>query len=153
MRWTPASISARVVACLLSTEPMPPIEPRGLPRGRLLGTLLGLFSTVFDEFKRDLVLMPLELCGGGFVTLTSALFLRDAFDFFCVFSTFFFIGVSGLSFFGTSSCPLSHLEPPALGSVRLFVCPLLVSFRGVCGLKRYISEFTVFVTRFDCCSL
>ena len=134
MLCTPASISARVVACLLSTEPIPPIDPRGLPRGRLFGGFLGLFSANFDEFKRDLVLMPLELCGGGFVALVSALFFRDALDFFCVFSTAFFIGVSDLSFLSflrTSSWPLSLLEPPALGSVRLFVCPLLVSFRGV----------------------
>ena len=137
MRWTPASISARVVACLLSTEPIPPIEPRGLPRGRLFGRFLGLFSAAFDEFNefnRDLVFMPLELCGGGFVALVSTLFFRDALDFFCVFSTFFFIGVSDLSvlsFLRTSSWPLSFLEPPALGSVRLFVCPPLVSFREV----------------------
>ena len=134
MRWSPASISARVVACLLSTEPIPPIDPHGLPRGRLFGRFLGLFSTDFVEFNRDLVLMPLEFCGGGFDALVSTLFFRDALDFFCAFSTFFFIGVSGLSvlsFLRTSSRPLSFLEPPALGSVRLFVCPPLVSFREV----------------------
>ena len=134
MRWSPASISARVVACLLSTEPIPPIDPRGLPRGRLFGRFLGLFSTDFVEFNRDLVLMPLEFCGGRFDALVSTLFFRDALDFFCAFSTFFFIGVSDLSvlsFLRTSSRPLSFLEPPALGSVRLFVCPPLVSFREV----------------------
>ena len=148
MRWTPASISARVVACLLSTEPIPPIEPRGLPRGRLFGRFLGLFSAAFDEFSRDLVLMPLEFCGGGFVALVSTSFFRDALDFFCVFSTFFFIGVSDLSFLsllGTSSWSLSFLEPPALGSVRLFVCPLLVSFRGVVrfGALHFKSYYSV----------
>ena len=103
---------------------MPPIEPGGLPRGRLLG----LFSTVFVEFKRDLVLMPLELCGGEY-TFASLFFLRDALSFFCVFSASLSTSVFALSLLGpASSWSLSFLEPPALGSVRLFVCPFLVSF-------------------------
>ena len=124
---------------------MPPIEPGGLPRGRLLG----LFSTAFVEFKRDLVLMPLELCGGG-CTFASTFFFRDALGCFCVFSAFLFTTVSVLSFLGpASSWSLSFLEPPALGSVRLLVCPLLVSFRELSG--RHMFKFVLFPSSVGCC--
>ena len=124
---------------------MPPIEPGGLPRGRLLG----LFSAAFVEFKRDLVLMPLELCGGEY-TFASAFFLRDALSCFCVFSAFLFTTVFDLSLLGpASSWSLSFLEPPALGSVRLLVCPLLVSFRELSG--RHMFKFVLFPSSVGCC--
>ena len=124
---------------------MPPIEPGGLPRGRLLG----LFSAAFVEFKRDLVLMPLELCGGEY-TFASAFFLRDALSCFCVFSAFLFTTVFDLSLLGpASSWSLSFLEPPALGSVRLLVCPLLVSFCDLYG--RHMFKFILFPSSVGCC--
>ena len=124
---------------------MPPIEPGGLPRGRLLG----LFSTAFVEFKRDLVLMPLELCGGEY-TFASAFFLRDALSCFCVFSAFLFTTVFVLSLLGpASSWSVSFLEPPALGSVRLFVCPLLVSFCDLYG--RHMFKFVMFPSSVGYC--